>query len=277
MPTVSCPNRSRATNRSAPTALNTIVGHLGQLGHPGRDTGHCPLHHRGLLPAMESFSNRNQQIEAKPPHQPEPADQRGTENGQLTPTSTSTPTRTKRHSRPCKSSDMSRSVSISIWAQKKRHVIVGLPVVRKIDRFRNTIRLAFQARPFHRLRVARTADNHLLAANNNHDVANPGSRITSDGNRRRSEPLGHDLSSRSNRVTCAAFVRSNAAKGSRWGEVLEVRIGAAASDASKLRLRFGRRNDFVCNTNIRRCRMKSFERVFRRSAFETCFEGVELQ
>src|SRR5260370_31445943 len=40
---------------------------------------------------------------------------------------------------------------------------------------------------------------------------------------------------------------------------------------------FYRRNDFVCNTNIRRCGMKSFERGFRRSAFETCFEGVELQ
>src|SRR5258708_3503816 len=191
MPTVSCPNRSRATNRSAPTALNTIVGHLGQLGHPGRDTGHCPLHHRGLLPAMESFSNRNQQIEAKPPHQPEPADQRGTENGQLTPTSTSTPTRTKRHSRPCKSSDMSRSVSISIWAQKKRHVVVGLPVVRKIERFRNTIRLAFQACPFQDMGVARTADNHLLAANYNHDVANPRSRITSDDHPRRRKLLSH--------------------------------------------------------------------------------------
>ena len=37
--------------------------------------------------------------------------------------------------------------------------------------------------------VARTADNHLLSANNNHDVANPGSRITSDGNLRRGEHL----------------------------------------------------------------------------------------
>src|SRR5712672_3090764 len=40
---------------------------------------------------------------------------------------------------------------------------------------------------------------------------------------------------------------------------------------------FHRRKDFVCNTNIRRCGMKSFERGFRRSAFEACFEGVELQ
>ena len=40
---------------------------------------------------------------------------------------------------------------------------------------------------------------------------------------------------------------------------------------------FRRRNDFVCNTNIRRCGMKSFERCFGRSAFEACFEGVELQ
>ena len=90
-----------------------------------------------------------------------------------------------------KSSDRSRSVSISIWAQKKRHVVVGLPVVRKIDRFRNTIRLAFQACPFQGMGVARTADNHLLAANYNHDVANPRSRITSDGHSRRRKLLSH--------------------------------------------------------------------------------------
>src|SRR5258707_6514514 len=90
-----------------------------------------------------------------------------------------------------KSSDRSRSVSISIWAQKKRHVVVGLPVVRKIDRFRNTIRLAFQACPFQGMGVARTADNHLLAANYNHDVANPRSRITSDDHPRRRKLLSH--------------------------------------------------------------------------------------
>src|SRR5258708_26022546 len=46
MRTVPCPNRSRATNRSAPTALNTIVGQLGQSGHPRLgQTGRCPFHH----------------------------------------------------------------------------------------------------------------------------------------------------------------------------------------------------------------------------------------
>jgi len=39
--------------------------------------------------------------------------------------------------------------------------------------------------------VARTADNHLLAANYNHDVANPRSRITSDGHPRRRKLLSH--------------------------------------------------------------------------------------
>jgi hypothetical protein len=34
MRTVPCPSRSRATNPSAPRALNTIVGQVGQLGHP---------------------------------------------------------------------------------------------------------------------------------------------------------------------------------------------------------------------------------------------------
>jgi len=90
-----------------------------------------------------------------------------------------------------KSSVRSGSVSISIRAQKKRHVVVGFPVVRKIDRFRNTMRLAFQACPFQGMGVARTADNHLLAANFNHDVANPRSRITSDGHPRRRKLLSH--------------------------------------------------------------------------------------
>jgi len=58
--------------------------------------------------------------------------------------------------------------------------------------------LTFQARPFYGLRVAGAADNHFLAANNNHDVADPGSRITSDGNLRRSELLGHDGAAKKN-------------------------------------------------------------------------------
>jgi hypothetical protein len=40
--------------------------------------------------------------------------------------------------------------------------------------------------------VARTADNHHLAANFNHDVANPRSRITLDGHPRRRKLLSHD-------------------------------------------------------------------------------------
>jgi hypothetical protein len=80
---------------------------------------------------------------------------------------------------------------ISIWAQKKWHV-AGFLVVRKLGGgFRNFIRLTFQARPFHRLRIAGAAENHFLAASHHHDVANAGSRITSDGNHRRSELLGH--------------------------------------------------------------------------------------
>jgi hypothetical protein len=91
-----------------------------------------------------------------------------------------------------KSSDRCpRSVSISIRAQKKRHVVVGFPVVQKIDRYRNIIRLAFQACPLQGMGVARTADNHHLAANFNHDVANPRSRITLDGHPRRRKLLSH--------------------------------------------------------------------------------------
>jgi hypothetical protein len=84
--------------------------------------------------------------------------------------------------------------------QKKRHV-AGFLVVRKVgSRFGNIVGLTFQARPFHGLRVAGAAENHFLAANHNHDVANPGSRITSDGNLRRSELLGHDRVAKKNVV-----------------------------------------------------------------------------
>jgi len=39
------------------------------------------------------------------------------------------------------------------WTQKKRHVVSFL-IVRKVSvRFRNVVRLAFQARPFHRLKI----------------------------------------------------------------------------------------------------------------------------
>jgi hypothetical protein len=62
---------------------------------------------------------------------------------------------------------------------------------RKFGRwFRNFIRIAFQARPFQGFGIARTADNHLPVANHN-DVANLGSQMTSNGDHRRSELLGH--------------------------------------------------------------------------------------
>src|ERR1700692_2898894 len=67
--------------------------------------------------------------------------------------------------------------------------------VRKVgSRFGNIVGLTFQARPFHGPSVAGAAENHFLTANHNHDVADPGIRITSDGDLRRSEPLGHGVS-----------------------------------------------------------------------------------
>jgi len=78
--------------------------------------------------------------------------------------------------------------SMSIWAQKKWDVVWRVRL-----RFRYFVRLTFQAGPCHRVRVARTANNHLLTANHDYDVANPASRITSDGNLRRGEQLAHGL------------------------------------------------------------------------------------
>jgi hypothetical protein len=78
--------------------------------------------------------------------------------------------------------------SMSIWAQKKWDVVWRVRL-----RFRYFVRLILQAGPCHRVRVARTANNHLLTANHDYDVANPGSRITSDGNLRRGEHLAHGL------------------------------------------------------------------------------------
>src|SRR5712664_193562 len=82
---------------------------------------------------------------------------------------------------------------------QKKWQVAGFLVVGEVgSRFGNIVGLTFQARPFHGLRVAGAADNHFLAANNNHDVADPGSRITSDGNLRRSELLGHDGAAKKN-------------------------------------------------------------------------------
>src|SRR5258707_2679217 len=72
---------------------------------------------------------------------------------------------------------------------KKRWDVVGFLVVRKVRiGFRDFIRPTFQARPFHGLRIAITK-NHLLTAN--HDVANLGSQMTSDGNLRRGRTSAH--------------------------------------------------------------------------------------
>src|SRR5437667_5263857 len=82
---------------------------------------------------------------------------------------------------------------------QKKWQVAGFLVVGEVgSRFGNIVGLTFQARPFHGLRVAGAAENHFLAANHNHDVADPGSRITSDGNLRRSELLGHDRVAKKN-------------------------------------------------------------------------------
>jgi len=79
---------------------------------------------------------------------------------------------------------------MSILTQKKWNV-VGFLVWEIRLRFKYFIGLTFHAGPFHRLSVGRTANNHLLSANHDYDVANPGSRITSDGNLRWGEHLAH--------------------------------------------------------------------------------------
>jgi hypothetical protein len=82
-------------------------------------------------------------------------------------------------------------ISFSFYLDAKKWNVVGFLVLWKVRLgFRYFIRLAFQARPFHCLRVAMTAKNHLLTANHDYDVANLGSQMTSDGNLRRGELLG---------------------------------------------------------------------------------------
>ena len=54
---------------------------------------------------------------------------------------------------------------------QKKWQVAGFHVVGEVgSRFGNIVGLTFQARPFHGLRVAGAADNHFLAANNNHDL-----------------------------------------------------------------------------------------------------------
>ena len=55
----------------------------------------------------------------------------------------------------------------------------------------NFVGLAFQTCPFQCLRIARAAENHFLAPNQNYDVANLGRCIASDENLRGSELLNH--------------------------------------------------------------------------------------
>ena len=55
----------------------------------------------------------------------------------------------------------------------------------------NFVGLAFQTSPFQCLRIARTAENHFLAPNQNYDVANLGRCMASDENLRGSELLSH--------------------------------------------------------------------------------------
>ena len=56
---------------------------------------------------------------------------------------------------------------------------------------RNFVGLTFQARPSHRLAIVTAAENHFLAANDNHDIANRRIRIIPDRNLRRSVIAGH--------------------------------------------------------------------------------------
>src|SRR5258705_13229965 len=51
------------------------------------------------------------------------------------------------------------AVSIFIPAQKKGHVVVGFPLGRKIELFRNIIRLSFQACPLQGMGEASARDN----------------------------------------------------------------------------------------------------------------------
>src|SRR5450631_1256906 len=88
-------------------------------------------------------------------------------------------------------SDAPGKESISIRTQEKRPV-AGFSLRCNVDiRLRNFVRLAFQARPSHRLAIVTAAENHFLAANDNHDIANRRIRITPDRNFRWSVFAGH--------------------------------------------------------------------------------------
>ena len=81
--------------------------------------------------------------------------------------------------------------SISIWTQKKWQV-AGFLIGRKARmRFGNFVCLTFQARPSHCLAIVTAAENHFLAANDNHDIANRRIPIAPDLDFRRSVFAGH--------------------------------------------------------------------------------------
>ena len=71
---------------------------------------------------------------------------------------------------------------------KKWQVVIGRQV--RI-RFWNFVCLTFHARPSHRLAIVTAAENHFLAANDNHDIANRRILITPDRNFRWSVFAGH--------------------------------------------------------------------------------------
>ncbi len=77
---------------------------------------------------------------------------------------------------------------LAVCKQKGRHLIAGFDAR---HRLRNFVGLAFQTRPFKRLRIVRAAVHHFLAANHDYDVANQGSAIASDGNLWRRKLIGH--------------------------------------------------------------------------------------
>src|SRR5260370_16447831 len=71
------------------------------------------------------------------------------------------------------------------WTQKKRHVVSFL-IVRKVSvRFRNVVRLAFQARPFHRMKIGGAANDNFPAPDHHPSTPNPQTPLTPLGNPRR--------------------------------------------------------------------------------------------
>jgi hypothetical protein len=79
---------------------------------------------------------------------------------------------------------------------KIKAFVVVQPVKWFDIRLWNFVGLAFQTCPFQCLRIARTAEHHFLAPNQNYDVANLGRCMASDENLWGSELLSHLRTSR---------------------------------------------------------------------------------